>query len=152
MGLKDFVQPGRVCFVNYGEDYGKMVVIVDIADTKRVLVDGMEKFPRVMYPLERLTLTKLRVPVLRGARTGKLIKAAKTYELEKKWIATKMQQKLARFSRRAELNDYERFQVMVARKQRSYALGPITFAALGGKKPAAKGKAPAKAPAKGKKK
>jgi len=129
-----------------------MVVIVDIADTKRVLVDGMGKFPRVMYPLERLTLTKLLVPVLRGARTGKLIKAAKTYELEKKWIATTMQQKLARFSRRAELNDYERFQVMIARKQRSYALGPITFAALGGKKPAAKGKAPAKAPAKGKKK
>lgn len=130
-----------------------MVVIVDIADTKRVLVDGMGKFPRVIYPLERLTLTKLRVPVLRGARTGTLTKAAKTFELEKKWLATKVQQKLARFQRRSELTDFERFTVMVLRKQRSYALGPITFAALGGKKaPAAKGKAAAKAPAKGGKK
>lgn len=128
-----------------------MLVIVDIADTKRVLVDGMGKFPRVIMPLERLTLTKLVVPVLRGARTGTLVKAAKTYELEKKWMATKVQQKLARFTRRSELNDFERFQVMVARKQRSYALGPITHAALGGK-PAGKGKAAGKAPAKGKKK
>ena len=117
-----------------------MVVIVDIADTKRVLVDGMGKFPRVVYPLERLTLTKLLVPVLRGARTGTLVKAAKTYELDKKWLATKVQQKLARFTRRSELNDFERFQVMVARKQRSYAVGPIASQALTGKKPAAKGK------------
>ena len=64
-----------MCYINFGEDYGKMVVIVDMADQSRVLVDGMGNFPRVMYPLKRLNLTKLRVPILRGARTGTLKKA-----------------------------------------------------------------------------
>jgi large subunit ribosomal protein L14e len=68
---KKFVQPGRVAYVNFGEDYGKLVVIVDIADMNRVLVDGPTSgFPRVLYPLRRLTLTGLRLPILKGARAG----------------------------------------------------------------------------------
>ena len=53
---------------------GKVVVIVDIADANRVLVDGpTTDFPRVLYPLKRLSLTGLKVPgVLKGARTGTL--------------------------------------------------------------------------------
>jgi large subunit ribosomal protein L14e len=75
MGLRDYVEPGRVCFINYGEDYGKMVVIVDFVDINRVMVDGMGQFPRVLYPLKRLTLTKLKVAnILKGARTGTLKK------------------------------------------------------------------------------
>ena len=77
MGLRDYVEPGRVCFINYGEDYGKMVVIVDFVDINRVMVDGMGSFPRVFYPLKRLTLTKLKVAnILKGARTGTLKKEA----------------------------------------------------------------------------
>ncbi len=69
---KNFVQPGRVAYVNFGKDLGKVVVVVDIADATRVLVEGPScGFPRVLYPLRRLTLTGLRVPgVLKGARTG----------------------------------------------------------------------------------
>lgn len=72
--FKNFVQPGRVAYVNFGKDLGKVVVIVDIADANRVLVDGPTTgFPRVLYPLKRLTLTGLKVPgVLKGARTGTL--------------------------------------------------------------------------------
>jgi len=55
-----------------------------------VLVDGLKNFPRVIYPLKRLTLTRLRVNILRGARTGTLAKAAKEFELEKKWKETKI--------------------------------------------------------------
>jgi len=57
--------------INYGEDYGKVVIIVDIADSHRVLVDGPTTgFPRTLYNLKRLSLTKLKVPIPRGARTG----------------------------------------------------------------------------------
>lgn len=70
---KKFVQPGRVAYVNFGDDFGKALVIVDIADENRVLVEGPTNgFPRVLYPLRRLTLTGLRLPILRGARTGTL--------------------------------------------------------------------------------
>ena len=69
---KKFIQPGRVAYINYGKDLGKVVIIVDIADERRVLVDGpTTSFPRVLYPVKRLTLTNLKVTgVLKGARTG----------------------------------------------------------------------------------
>ncbi len=67
------MQAGRVAYINFGKDFGKLVVIVDMADMNRVLVDGPTTgFPRVMYPLKRLTLTNLRINLLRGARTGTL--------------------------------------------------------------------------------
>lgn len=53
------------------------------------MVDGLKSFPRVMFPLRRLTLTKLRVPILRGARTSTLAKAAKAFNLDTKWAETK---------------------------------------------------------------
>ena len=74
-----------------------MVVIVDIVNTQRVLVDGMGSFPRVVFPLARLTLTKIVVPILRGARTGTLTKVAGKFGLQEKWIATAVQQKLDKF-------------------------------------------------------
>merc|ERR1712127_843740 len=120
MGLRDFIEAGRVCYINYGEDYGKLVVVVDFVDYTRVLIDSANgTFPRVIYPLARLTCTKLRLPLLRGARTGTIVKAAKTFDLDAKWKKTAYYTKMDRFSKRAALTDFERFQVMVARKQRS---------------------------------
>ena len=110
-----------MCYINYGEDYGKLVVIVDMVDMNRVLVDGMGKFPRVIYPLKRLNLTRLRVPgVLRGCRTGTLSKAVKKFELDDKWAKTPAAQKMDRQTKRSALTDFQRFQVMILRKQRSY--------------------------------
>ena len=101
MGLRDFIQPGRVCFVNYGEDYGKLVVVADFVDYTRVLVDSPNgTFPRVVYPLSRLTCTKLLLPILRGARTGTIAKAAKKFDLDAKWKKTTVCQKMERFSKR----------------------------------------------------
>ena len=69
--FKNFIQPGRVAYVNFGKDFGKVCVIVDIADSNRVLVDGPTTgFPRVLYPIKRLSLTSLKVKILKGARTG----------------------------------------------------------------------------------
>ena len=78
-----------------------MVVIVDIVDQNRVLVDGLKAFPRVVYPLRRLTLTRLKVPgVLRGSRTGTLTKLVKSYSLDDKWKATSAFKKMDRFNKR----------------------------------------------------
>ena len=137
-GVRDFVEAGRVCFINFGEDYGKLVVIVDLVNSKTVLVDGMSAFPRVMYPLKRLTLTRLRLPILRGARTGTVVKAAKAFDLTNKWNASPAFKKMDRFSRRANMTDMDRFRVMIARKQRSYAAKHVNSKPAGKKAPAAK--------------
>ena len=69
--FKNFIEPGRVAYVNFGKDFGKVAVIVDILDSRRVLVDGPTTgFPRVQYPIRRLGLTNLKVKILKGARTG----------------------------------------------------------------------------------
>jgi len=125
-----------------------MLVIVDIVDMRRVLVDGLGNFPRVIYPLSRLTLTRLRLPILRGARTGTLRKAAAAFELDKKWAETRACQKMARQTARANSTDMDRFRVMVLRKQRGYVAR--RFHKKAAAKPAPKA-APAKGKGKGKK-
>merc|ERR1719198_949955 len=124
MGLKDFVEPGRVCFINYGEDYGKMVVVVDIADMNTVLVDGLKGFPRVIYPLKRLTLTALRIPLLRGARTGTLAKAAAKFGLDAEWAKNKANLKIQKFDTRAGLTDLDRLRSWLPGRARA-SLSPL---------------------------
>merc|ERR1719223_267037 len=121
MGYKYFVQPGRVAFVNYGEDYGKQVVITDIADANRVLIDG-ENFPRMMFPLKRLSLTKMVVPITRGARTSQVLRVCKKEGLAAKWAAMPAAKKLAQRAARSNLTDLERFQVMVNRRKKAAAV------------------------------
>jgi large subunit ribosomal protein L14e len=115
------VEPGRVAFINFGEDYGRQVTIVDIADANRVLVDG-ENFPRTILPMKRLSLTKTVVPCGRGARTGTLVKATKKAGLSEAWTKTPFMKKLTQRTTRANLTDFERFQVMINRKKRSMAI------------------------------
>ena len=40
--FKRFVEIGRVALVNYGKDYGRLVVIVDVVDQNRV---SLSSFP-----------------------------------------------------------------------------------------------------------
>ena len=115
------MEAGRVAFINFGDDYGKMVTIVDIADENRVLVDA-ENFPRSIMPLKRLSLTRMKIPIQRGCRTGTLIKVATKEGLAAKWAATPIAKKLVQRNTRANLSDLQRFQVMINRKKRSLAI------------------------------
>ena len=126
--------------MNYGGDEGKFVVVVDICNGNTVLVDGpTTSFPRVVYPLRRLTLTNLRLPILRGARTGTVKKAAEKYELNKKIEASSVGKKNAARAVRANLTDIDRFKVMINRKNRSYVARKLAKKMLGGGKKGAKG-------------
>merc|ERR1712113_414916 len=150
MVYRTFVEAGRVAFINFGEDYGKLVVIVDFADQNRALIDG-ENFPRVLYPIKRLTLTKLVIPIQRGARSGTLQKAVEEFKLNEKWAATPTAKKLAMRETRVNLTDWERFKVMRNRKRRSYTVRKLVSKAISKKKskaPPKKAAPPAKAPAK----
>ena len=136
-GYKYFVEAGRVAFINYGEDYGKQVTIVDVADASRVLVDGGANYPRKLMPLRRLSLTKLKLNISRGARTGTLLKAAKKEGLAEQWDAMPFAKKLALKRTRANLTDIQRFQAMVNRKRKSLAIrkkAKVISKGKGGKK------------------
>ena len=71
-----------------------------------------------MIPIKRVTLTQFMLPTAtRNMRRGRLADAINAYDLTKKWGQTGFAKKIAKQERRAELTDFERFQVMVLKRQ-----------------------------------
>jgi large subunit ribosomal protein L14e len=122
MGFTRFVEIGRVCLVTYGPDRGKLCTILDVADNNKALVDGPEPVTgvkRQLIPFKRLELTDFTVEILRNAREKTLTKALKDADVIAKWEASAWSKKLESKRKRASTNDFDRFKVMVAKKQRS---------------------------------
>ena len=70
-GFTRFVEPGRVVLINFGSEHGKLAVVADILDDARVLLDGPSTgIAREVYPVKRISLTDIKLPVFKGARTG----------------------------------------------------------------------------------
>ncbi|KAG0555584.1 hypothetical protein M758_12G183600 [Ceratodon purpureus] len=119
MVFRRFVEIGRVALVNYGPDYGKLVVIVDVIDQNRALVDSPDMV-RTQINFKRLSLTDITIPELPRAAPKKVLrKAYEDAEVEQKWASSAWGKKLAVRTRRAAMTDFDRFKVMVARVKRS---------------------------------
>merc|ERR1712224_948433 len=117
-----FVEVGRVAMVNKGAENGKLCVIVDILDEKNVYVDGQSSgVKRQVIGLKNLQLTNFKVKISKGARSKKVAKEFAASEIAAKFEQTAWFKKLAQRSRRAELTDFERYQVQVLRQKRSKA-------------------------------
>ena len=101
--------------INYGSLEGKLATIVDIVNDKRVLIDG-EGIARQVIPIRRLQLTRQVMKVGRGVRTGKLRKAIAKENVQANFNKSKIGQAYIKQARRAELNDFERFKVLVLRR------------------------------------
>merc|ERR1711871_1506596 len=109
MGFSRFVEVGRIVLVNYGPDAGKLATIIDIVDGNKCMIDGpvpKTGVARQVIPFKRLALTDIVIKVPKSARQKTLVKA---------WDA----KKVARKKVRASLTDFQRFQLMVARKQKA---------------------------------
>ncbi|OWB69869.1 hypothetical protein B5S31_g3557 [[Candida] boidinii] len=96
------VEVGRIVLVN-----NKLATIVEIIDQKRV---------------SRVVLTPLVLALPRGARTGIVHKKWAAAGIDAKWSQTAWAKKIAQRETRSKLSDFERFQVMVLKKQRNYAV------------------------------
>eukprot|EP00287_Rhodomonas_sp_CCMP768_P009890 CAMPEP_0196725072 /NCGR_PEP_ID=MMETSP1091-20130531/6729_1 /TAXON_ID=302021 /ORGANISM="Rhodomonas sp., Strain CCMP768" /LENGTH=139 /DNA_ID=CAMNT_0042067293 /DNA_START=42 /DNA_END=461 /DNA_ORIENTATION=- len=116
------VECGRVCLVNFGPMGGKLVVIVNVIDGKRVLVDGpstVNGIPRQAMPLARLSLTTIKIDIEPGARLSTLVKAYNAADVQKQWAESSWAKSMARKGAKAKLADFDRFKLMVARKTRA---------------------------------
>lgn len=113
-----FVELGRVVLI----DNKELATIVEIIDQKRVLIDG-PNVSRQAIALAKVVLTPLVLPNLpRGARSTVVAKKWAAAEIDGKWAKTSWAKKLASRSKRAQLSDFERFQVLVLKKQRRFAV------------------------------
>ncbi|EOA31536.1 hypothetical protein CARUB_v10014728mg [Capsella rubella] len=118
MGFKRFVEIGRVALVNYGNDYGKLVVIVDVVDQNRALVDAPD-MERIQMNLKRLSLTDIVIDINRVPKKKVLIEAMEKADVKNKWEKSSWGRKLIVQKRRAALNDFDRFKVMLAKIKRA---------------------------------
>lgn len=119
-----FVEAGRVALVNYGEHLNKLVVIVDILDQNRVLVDAPSHgITRRVQSIKRLALTSIKLDnVKRGDSVEDVKKAYKDADVDGVFAASSWGQKLSRQQKRRNLDDFGRFKVMVARIKKSKAV------------------------------
>jgi large subunit ribosomal protein L14e len=104
-----------------------------------------DKSQRSLYPLKRLSVTKLKLEKLKRGSRNKTIKKFKT---DDKFSALAQIRKIAKHNTRANLNDLQRFQVMLLRKQRSAAVRRLAKKNLKADAPKAGAKAGAKGAAK----
>lgn len=120
MTFTRFVEAGRVALVNYGPHLNKLVIIVDILDQSRVLIDGPTSgLRRQVFNLKRLALTSIKVDGLeRGSSVEDVKKAYESAKVDETFAASGWGKKIANKSKRAALDDFGRFKVMCARIQK----------------------------------
>ncbi|KAI4378993.1 hypothetical protein MLD38_016403 [Melastoma candidum] len=118
MPFKRFVEIGRVALVNYGKDYGRLVVIVDVVDQNRALVDAPDMV-RTQMNFKRLSLTDLKIEIKRVPKKSTLIKAMEEADIKNRWEKSSWGRKLIVQKRRAALNDFDRFKLMLAKIKRA---------------------------------
>jgi large subunit ribosomal protein L14e len=122
MVYKRFVECGRVVLVNYGPDKGKLATIVDVVDQNKCLIDGPASITGVVRQViayKRISLTDFVVKIERKSSADEIKAAWEDAEVLSKWEASSWAKKLAAKKKRASLNDFDRFKVMVAKKQKS---------------------------------
>lgn len=116
------VEVGRVVLVKNGQGAGKLAAIVEIISQRKVLIDGPETgVERQAVPLTQVVLTPLTFNLPRGARSATIAKKWNAAQVSQKWASTTWAKKIAQREKRSNLSDFERFQVMVLKKQQRFA-------------------------------
>jgi len=142
-----FVEIGRVAYIAYGPDAGKLVAIVDVIDQNRALVDGpCSGVARQSMNFKQLHLTKFVVTFPHGARTALVKKSWEKVDVNKQWQESTWAKKIASREQRKQLSDFDRFKLMKAKQVRNRLVmveyGKLRKAAK--KAPAKKGRKPNK--------
>ena len=112
-----FVELGRVAYIAYGPDKGKICCITNIIDQNRVLVDGPSSHVRrQVLNIKSLHLTKYVLKIFPGARS-KTVKALWDNEdINKKWLETRWYKKLQAKHLRSKMTDFDRFKLAHAKQ------------------------------------
>ncbi|XP_073843707.1 ribosomal protein L14 [Musca autumnalis] len=130
MPFQRFVQTGRIAKCSAGPLKGRLVAIVDVIDQNRVLVDGpLTGVPRQEYRLNNLHLTKYRIKFPFTAPTRIVRKAWTESDMKAQWKVSPWSTKAQNICKRSQLNDFDRFKLRYAKRQRNKLL-TVAFNAL----------------------
>ncbi|KAI0318364.1 ribosomal protein L14-domain-containing protein [Amylostereum chailletii] len=114
------LKQSAVVLLKSGPQTGKIAVIAEIIDHNRAIIDGPTTgVPRQSFAYRHLTLTPLTVAKLpRAAGTGVVKKYLEKEGIVAKWANSSWAKKRASVEARRSLSDFDRFQVMLQKKQR----------------------------------
>jgi large subunit ribosomal protein L14e len=87
-----------------------------------VLVDGPfdeTGVHRQVISTKRLSLTDLKIAIPRCAKEKRIVDAWAAEKVSETWAATSWAKRLAAKKHRASLSDFDRFKVMIAKKQKA---------------------------------
>ncbi|CAF1044174.1 unnamed protein product [Adineta ricciae] len=117
MPYERLVQVGRVAYVAYGPEKGKICCITNIVDQTRVLVDGPSSHVRRQaLNIKALHLTKYVLKLLPGARS-KTVKALwDKHDINKKWQESRWYKKLQAKHTRSRMTDFDRYKLLHAKQ------------------------------------
>ncbi|KAI8469525.1 MAG: ribosomal protein L14 component of cytosolic 80S ribosome and 60S large subunit [Monoraphidium minutum] len=121
MPFKRYVEIGRVAMVNYGAECGKLVVISDVVDQNRALIDAPGLTRRV-ETFKRLTLTDFVLPIPRLAPKKVVGEKWAAEGVEAKFAATAWGKKLAARASKAAMTDFDRFKAAAEKMKRGRAI------------------------------
>ena len=112
MEFRHYVQIGRVAYISFGKDAGKLCAIVDVIDQNRALVDGpCTSVQRQSVKFKRLRLTKFRLKFPHSTSTKVVRKAWEAEKITEKWNETSTAKKMAARKLKTTMNDFDRFKV-----------------------------------------
>merc|ERR1712210_154233 len=107
MPFRRFVEIGRVAMVNYGEDYGKLVTIVDVIDQNRALCDMSGA--RMQINFKRLGLTDIVTDVAKGVSVADTKAAWDAADVDATFAASSWGQKMAKRAAKLATTDFDRY-------------------------------------------
>ena len=122
MSYQRFVEVGRIALIQYGPDAGKLCTIINVIDNNRVLVDGPEPLTgmgRKSINIKRIMLTDIMIPAKLNASQKALMALWESEGVQAKWDECSQAKKRKAHSSRADMTDFERFQVQIAKTERN---------------------------------
>ena len=118
MPFERLVEVGRVCMVNFGKAYGRLVVVVDIVDQAYALVEAPgHQREKMLY--KRLSITPYVVDIPRGCTKAELKKAVDSSGAFKKFAESKWGKKLSARKAREALGDFDRYKARIAKQAKA---------------------------------
>uniref|UniRef100_A0A8C6EGH3 Large ribosomal subunit protein eL14 n=1 Tax=Moschus moschiferus TaxID=68415 RepID=A0A8C6EGH3_MOSMO len=118
MVFRRFVEVGRVAYISCGPHAGKLVVIVDVIDQNRALVDGpCTQVRRQAIPFKCMQFTDFILKFPHSAGQKYVWKAWEKADINAKWAATRWAKKIEAREKKAKMTDFDCYKVMKERKR-----------------------------------
>merc|ERR1712203_843121 len=115
MVFEKFIEVGAVVYITWGHHKGKIAAIANVVDQNRILIDG----PRTVVNLKQVQLTKFKINIPWGYRTGGIKKIWEKENMSAQWAETKWAKKIASKAVKASLTDFDRFKLMKIKQKRA---------------------------------